>query len=58
MNRRWKQDDSLSMGEDNNSVDTDAENISLVRTQLQYQVMAQAVSSEISRISYVLNGGK
>jgi len=53
-----KQDNSLSMGEDDNSVDADAENIALVRTQLQYQAMAQALSGEISRMSYVLNGGK
>jgi len=53
-----EQEDSLSMGEDGNSVDADSENISLVRTQLQYQAMAQAISGEISRMSYVLNGGK
>ena len=48
----------LSMGEDGNGVDVDAENIALVRTQLQYQAMVQAVSGELSRMSYVLNGGK
>jgi len=48
----------LSVGEDGNGVDVDAENIALVQTQLQYQAMVQAVSGEVSRMSYVLNGGK
>ncbi|HWQ50783.1 MAG TPA: flagellar basal body rod protein FlgB, partial [Terriglobales bacterium] len=48
----------LAVGEDGNSVDADAENIALVQAQFQYQAMAQAVSGEFSRMSYVLNGGK
>ncbi|MEA5040844.1 MAG: flagellar basal body rod protein FlgB [Clostridiaceae bacterium] len=52
------QEDSAAMGEDGNGVDADAESISLVQTQLQYQAMVQAVSAEFSRMSYVLNGGK
>lgn len=58
INPELKENDAVSMGEDGNGVDADAENIALVRTQLQYQAMVQSVSGEISRMSYVLNGGK
>lgn len=53
-----EQENRISMSENENGVDTDAENIALVRTQLQYQAMAQAASAEFSRIGYVVNGGR
>lgn len=53
-----EQENRISMSENENGVDTDAENIALVRTQLQYQAMAHAASAEFSRIGYVVNGGR
>jgi flagellar basal-body rod protein FlgB len=55
---RIKEAKGLSVGQDGNGIDVDAENIALVQTQLQYQAMVQALSGEVSRMSYVLNGGK
>jgi len=47
----------VSLREDGNSVDIDAENIELVRTLIQYQTMSAAVSGEFSRLKYAVSGG-
>lgn len=44
--------------EDGNNVDIDAENVKLVRTQLQYEFMARAMSDELSRLKYAVTEGK
>ena len=51
------ENDSTEMREDGNNVDADVENIELARAQLQYEYMIRSVSSEISRLKYVINGG-
>lgn len=52
------ENNSTSIREDGNNVDIDAENVELVRTQIQYECMARMITNEILRIKYVLNEGK
>jgi flagellar basal-body rod protein FlgB len=49
---------STSARADGNNVDLDAENIELARTQLQYQYLANSLTSQINRLKYVINEGK
>jgi flagellar basal-body rod protein FlgB len=44
--------------EDGNNVDIDAENVELVRTQLQYEFMTRALSDEMSRLKYAITEGR
>ncbi len=44
--------------EDGNNVDIDAENIELVRAQLQYEYMARSITDDISRLKYAITEGK
>ena len=47
-----------STKEDGNNVDADSENIELARAQLQYEYLTNALSSQISRLKYVINEGR
>ncbi|MGI5891305.1 MAG: flagellar basal body rod protein FlgB [Bacillota bacterium] len=47
-----------SLRDDGNNVDITAEKIELSRTQLQYEYLIRAVSSELSRMKYVINEGR
>ena len=51
------EDTSTQAREDGNNVDAVKENIELAGTQLQYEYMIRAVSSEISRLKYAINEG-
>jgi flagellar basal-body rod protein FlgB len=55
---RTVSDTSTKAREDGNNVDEDAENLELLRTQLQYESMVRSVSSHISRMKYVINEGR
>ncbi len=52
------EDKTTSTKSDGNNVALDAENIELSRTQLQYEYLANSLSSQISRLKYVINEGK
>jgi len=52
------ENNSTTIREDGNNVDIDAENVELVRTQIQYECLARMITNEISRLKYVLNEGK
>lgn len=49
---------STSMREDGNNVDGDAQSIEFARTQLEYESLVQSISSEISRMKYVITEGR
>jgi flagellar basal-body rod protein FlgB len=51
-------DQSTQAREDGNNVDIDAENVSLVRTQLQYEYMVRSVADELSRLKYAITEGR
>ena len=55
---RVVQDNATTMREDGNNVDVDAQSIELARTQLQYETLVQSISSEISRMKYVITEGR
>lgn len=52
------ENNATSVKENGNNVVLDTENIEMARAQLQYQYMVRALSSQISRIKYVINEGK
>ncbi len=54
---RIVEDTSTQAREDGNNVDAVKENVELASTQLQYEYMIRAVSSEISRLKYAINEG-
>lgn len=43
---------------DGNNVDVDAENMEFVRTQIEYEYLTRMLSSEISRMKYIVTEGK
>lgn len=53
-----RSNNSTQMREDGNNVDIDAENIELTRVQLQYEYMARALSSELSRMKIAITEGR
>jgi flagellar basal-body rod protein FlgB len=52
------QDNSTTIRADGNNVDIDAQNVELVRTQMQYETMIRLISSEISRERYAVTEGR
>jgi len=52
------EDNKYIMREDGNNVDIDAQNIELVRTQIQYEYMTRMISSAISREKYAITEGR
>jgi flagellar basal-body rod protein FlgB len=52
------ENDSTVLREDGNNVDIDAENVELVKTQIQYAYLSRMISNDVLRIKYVLNEGK
>lgn len=52
------EDNKYIMREDGNNVDIDAQNIELVRTQIQYEYMTRMISNAISREKYAITEGR
>ncbi|MEA4832002.1 MAG: flagellar basal body rod protein FlgB [Oscillospiraceae bacterium] len=52
------EDKSTSAKEDGNNVDLEQENIELAKEQLQYEYLANSLTSQINRLKYVINEGK
>jgi len=52
------EENGTQLREDGNNVDVDAEDIELVRTQIQYEFMARSVSDQLSRMKYVVTEGR
>jgi flagellar basal-body rod protein FlgB len=43
---------------DGNNVDVDEQSLELARTQIQYEYMVRAISEDIVRMKYAINGGR
>ena len=51
-------DENTTAQEDGNNVDIDYENIEMARAQMQYNYLTNSLSSQISRLKYVITEGR
>ena len=51
-------DDTPAVNENGNNVDIDKQNVEMVRTQIQYQVVTRLMADEMSRERYAINEGR
>lgn len=51
-------DDTPAVNENGNNVDIDKQDVEMVRTQIQYQVVTRLMADEMSRERYAINEGR